>query len=450
MTNKKTASVPSIVTAILLVLFIAAFSLVGCGTTTNNTDAETTSPSTTDTGKETTSDYNDSISFDEASLVTAYCNGTWDGSFISSDEHCASIEDGQLWIDCRSTDFIPDLGPYEDHPWYYETINHSANGTLVLDSELCIIELWSKGTRLEKIVVPSDTYYTYVYKVGEVIVSRYGSQMWVYEQDGYKLHNLDNIIDVYQDSDGKLYYSTFENKNYEITSSGKIVELSSTYVRFPRSQGKVVEAENKQLLTQVFNLYCATEWDGSCKIINENDFVAVDYYGRIYHNNIWVGDISLGTEKHFTDYGWNMNISDEVSYYLDGTHLVRYERGKTTYVDIPDGEGEIRWTTETETEKVVVWLYNGTLLIVEGEKVNVVSTSALDMNVAYDTMYFMEGNTVYSLDWYNVASPEVYFEGAYAVSPHEDEAEGAIVPYELANDRYYGYSNIYSPYGGIS
>jgi len=440
MKSNNSKSIPAIVVSIALALTLI-LSLTACGSKdTTGTDTQTTSANTSDTNTDA-----DSINFDEKSLVVAYCTDTWDGTFFSNEEHCASIQDGQLWIDCKSTDFIPDMGPYEDHSWHYEVIDHSANGTWIFDSELCVIELWSKGTRLEKIVVPSDTYYTDVYKVGEVLVARHGEKLWVCEQDGYDLHNLDNIIDVYQDSDGKLYYSTFENKNFEITASGEIVELTTTYVRFPRKQGTVVEAKNKQILTQIFNLYCATEWDGSCKIINEKDFVAVDYYGRIYHNNQWVGDISLGTEKRFSTYGWNMDISDEVSYYLDGTHLVRYERGKTTSVDIPDGEGEIRWTTKTE--KVVVWLYDGTLLIVEGEKVNVISTSARDMNVAYDTLYYMEGDTVYSLDWYNVASPEVYFEGAYAVSPHEDEAEGAIVPYELANDRYYGYSNIYSPYG---
>lgn len=441
MKTNNSKSIPAIVVSIALALTLI-LSLTACGSKDTTSTTQTTSTNTSDTNTDA-----DSINFDEKSLVVAYCTETWDGTFFSTEEHCASIEDGQLWIDCDSTDAIPDMGPYEDPSWHYEVIDHSANGTWVFDSELCVIELWSKGTRLEKIVVPSDTYYTDVYKLGEVLVARYGSQMWVFEQDGYNLHNLDNIIDVYQDSDGKLYYSTFENKNFEITFSGEIVELTTTYVRFPRYQGTVVEAENKPLMTQVFNLYCATEWDGSCKIINEKDFVAVDYYGRIYHNNQWVGDISLGTEKHFSTYGWNMDISDEISYYLDGTHLVRYERGKTTSVDIPDGEGEIRWTAKPE--KVVVWLYDGTLLIVEGEKVNVVSTSALDMNVAYDTLYYMEGDTVYCLDWYNVASPEVYIEGAYAVSPHEDEGEGAIVPYEKANYRSYGYSNIYSPYGSF-
>lgn len=56
----------------------------------------------------------------------------------------------------------------------------------------------------------------------------------------------------------------------------------------------------------------------------------------------------------------------------------------------------------------------------------------------------MEGDTVYRLSWEEAdASPEVYFRGAYAVSPSTDESEGAIVPDEFSNWE----GNIFSPYG---
>ena len=72
----------------------------------------------------------------------------------------------------------------------------------------------------------------------------------------------------------------------------------------------------------------------------------------------------------------------------------------------------------------------------------------IDAAIAYDTIYWMVGDTVYSLDWLDLnAEPEVFFKGAIGVSHYADEAEGALVPTDKANYEAYGRYDIFSPYG---
>lgn len=66
---------------------------------------------------------------------------------------------------------------------------------------------------------------------------------------------------------------------------------------------------------------------------------------------------------------------------------------------------------------------------------------------AHDTIYWMVGDTVYSLNWWDEDESAVYYEGAVGVSHCSDEAEGALVPLEEANYAAYGRKDIFSPYG---
>ena len=91
---------------------------------------------------------------------------------------------------------------------------------------------------------------------------------------------------------------------------------------------------------------------------------------------------------------------------------------------------------------------DNTLVIVKGDKLKVISENVSDVNVAYDTIYYMEGDKVYSLEWQEAdAMPILFVEGAFAVSQRTDELEGAIVPSDKNNMEEYGESNLYSPYG---
>lgn len=71
----------------------------------------------------------------------------------------------------------------------------------------------------------------------------------------------------------------------------------------------------------------------------------------------------------------------------------------------------------------------------------------LDAWAAHDTLYWLVDHTVYRLNWWD-ESPEVevYCAGAFGVSHHSDEAEGALVPMELANAEYYDRWDILSPF----
>ena len=158
---------------LLIITILFAFALVGCSKDSKADETIVIENSTTE-----------NIEFDSNSLVTAYCEGTWDGSFISNEEHCASIENGKLFIDCNSVEEIPDMGPYEDCYWYYVK-KVSDDGTWVYDQKTGLIELWSKGTRFNKILLgQEDAYHTSVFVLNNCIVSRYGESLTVYSLTG--------------------------------------------------------------------------------------------------------------------------------------------------------------------------------------------------------------------------------------------------------------------------
>lgn len=72
----------------------------------------------------------------------------------------------------------------------------------------------------------------------------------------------------------------------------------------------------------------------------------------------------------------------------------------------------------------------------------------INYTVAYDTIYWFNlDKDVWAVDWYRSDEAYLFCEDAIAVSPHIDEAEGAVVEWERANIDY-GYGlPIYSPYG---
>ena len=87
------------------------------------------------------------------------------------------------------------------------------------------------------------------------------------------------------------------------------------------------------------------------------------------------------------------------------------------------------------------------LFIRQGGSRNVTVEHVSDAWVAYDTVYWLVGDRAYKLEYKNLnAVTELYAENAYGISHHSDEAEGALVPQQLANASYYGRDDIISPY----
>ena len=351
-----------------------------------------------------------------------------------------------LYIDCDPVENVPDMGIYENCFWV-SIISSDETGTWIQDRKLGTVELWKKGTRFEKIVLNREDFYNVsAYKLENAIVVHSGQTIEVYDLLGYSVFSSRDIVDCYP-SNGQILCSNFEHENYAITEDGSIQELETNFVRFPGENKTLEEASETALLTKVINEYFNNNWDGNCKVFGDT-FVAVDYYGNIVANNKVIGNVSLGTEYVATT-GANVYLSTEKSFLADGKQLICFENGKKTCVDIPNGNLEFLWISD---EEIVCQTYGekgNTIFIVNPyhNTVKVISENCVDANVAYDTLYFMVDDDVYSLEWTENEKATLFFSGAYAVSLHSDEAEGAIVPEEKANYACYGYKNLFSPYG---
>jgi len=401
-------------------------------------------PTATDSSSETKTT-KEAIKYEPETLITMYCNDTWNGEFISQAFNCASIENGYLWIDCENKWRIPDMGLYED-PFCIEVISYSAEeGTWIYDQEVGTIELWKKGTRYKKIDC-NTSYYSTIYKISDGFIAHNGSNIVIYNTNGLFITSFKDVIDCYQDSENKVFISTFEHKNFAIHSTEKIVEIETSYVHFPREQITLDQNLDSETVKIVIGFFKENPDTDQLKI-NDN-FAVVDYDGNIIVNNQFAGNVCIGSELvPSSPYGANIYLDAENSYWLNGSELVKFNHGSQTTIDIPDGDAEFLWVDEHNG--FLIKTYDNQIIFVGADDtVETISTKAVDANVAYDTLYYMEGNTVYSLLWTEEgATPKIFFEGAYGVSPHSDESEGALVPYEEANYNAYGYSNIYSPYG---
>lgn len=428
--------------AILLIVVFTMTCLTACSYSSEN---ETSSSSTI---SESPTEQPISNSFEAKELVGQYCNGSWDGSFISNNEHCASIIDGELWIDCKIVESIPDMGPYEDCFWA-EVVGSNELGTWIYDKQLGTIELWKKGVRYQKIVTGFEKkFVTKIYFLDNCIVARNSSNISIYALDGYNITNIRDVIDCYQ-TDGEVLYSNFEHKNFSIDGLGTVEEIESNYVRFPRKNVQLKE-DMSNLVTFPFNQY----WEGNWKLaefypVTNTSFYFIDYYGDIYVNNKLTGNINVSSI--ITEDGSNLLTKDDYALYLDGKELITYKKGEATHVDIPDGNAKFVWDDNRYGTVILVYgskADDNTLVIVKGDKLKVISENVSDVNVAYDTIYYMEGDKVYSLEWQEAdAMPILFVEGAFAVSQRTDELEGAIVPSDKNNMEEYGESNLYSPYG---
>lgn len=426
--------------SIMIALFIF---ITGCSSPENLTE-NTTEASTATIESEKNN-------YDPTFLVMRYCNDDWDGNLISEKFNCASIESGYLWVNCQNTYLIPDMGIYEDCYWA-KVISRSDEGTWIHDTEIGTIELWSKGIRHKKIALQTDAYYTSVYMIKDGFVACEGQTVCIYNFDGCLTEKYDNIIDCYQKATGhRVFISTFEHENFAIYGPEAIVELVSHYVIFPREQVRVnFHSSLEPVLEKFIALYHSKDWsDDEIALIDDN-VVSVDYFGNIIINNKFAGNICMGSKLvPSATYGPNIYLDDECSYWLNGAELVKFHsNGNVEYIDFPYSNAEFLWIDDTKG--IIIRTYDNKLLFLNTEnKIYTISSNALDAYVAYDTLYFMEeDNTVYYILWNEKgATPEVFVRSAYAVSHHSDEAQGAIVPEEIANYYSYGYSNLHSPYG---
>ena len=428
--------------ALLTIFSIVITCLTACSASSDQSKSEIETTITTETTE--ISEDSEEFSYEAADLVTSYCSHAWDGSFIHNNKHCASIIDGELWIDCKIVESIPDMGPYEDCFWL-SVVGTSDSGTWVFDRNLGTVELWQKGTRYKKIVTSfKEDFLTDVYFLGNCLVARNNSNISIYSLDGYNITNISEVIDCYKKNDVSLLISNFKHENFEINTKGEPKKLSSNYVRFPRKNVKL-EEDMSNLLTLPFNNYWSNNFEIGNLYHSSENFYYIDFYGNIIVNNKLVGNVNTGISNKINMDGPNLLTSANTTYYLNGKNLLIYQKGICTTIDIPDGEAKFEWHDERYGTVILIYgssANDNTLIIVKDNKVKVIKEVS-DANVAYKS-----GNKVYSLEWQEVdAEPKLFFEGAYAVSQRTDELEGAIVPSDKNNMEEYGESNLYSPYG---
>lgn len=382
------------------------------------------------------------ICFDSSTLIDEYCNGNWDGAFISNESHCASIENGKLWIDCVVSDGIPDMKLYDDYSCY-SIIDSNADGTWIYDKDTNVLELWKKGNRLNKISIFTDfPSYTTIYVLEQAIIANCGHTLQIYDYNSFLLISYYNIIDCYKAQDYVLF-SNFHHKNFKITESGIVEELDTNYVRFHKDN-VTLSLDSNPLLTQIHHLYYTTDWNGSFRKI-DNNFIIVADNGNVIVNNKLIGNVSLKNYT-FSSVSSNLSISNEFSFWLNGKELVVFNRGTQTCIDILDGNAEIlNISNEHGIIAIVYGNHTNTLLIIKNNESRIISSDIIDAYVSNDIIYYMIKDTVYTYDLTDSnPTSNIYFEGAFAVSHYDGKAAGAIVPNSKANFEAYGYNNIYN------
>ena len=364
------------------------------GTSVSDTSVSDTFVSGTSVSDTSVSDTVDTISGTPDSLINCYCINGWNGNYFKNGNLSSEIKNGILYMNGESTHRIPDLGGKDNSSIGYTIVKFDEDGTWLFDQFSYQLEQWKRGQRIFHRKLNGFYSETTFVCHDNFIVARYGEKLEVLNLQGQTISTLENVVDLCC-NDGTILISDFQHKNYCVDQTGKIESHESHYVRFRRSQSDNPEHEG-----------------ANCYFYND----------KVY----------------FIDK--EMNLWEEIN------------EEKTLIAPLPEGDGsEFLWVDESI---FVVAVYNkenitSTICIIRPDgTVEVSSQKAIDYNVAYDTLYFMEGNTIYSQQWKNASAlPVPFFEGAYAVSPLIDESEGALVPQEKANWKGYGFSNIYSPYG---
>lgn len=229
--------------------------------------------------------------FDEEELCRAYETGTWDGSFIYNDKHCASVEQGILWIDNDSTSHPIDMGTMEKS-LLRDIVGKSAQGTYIAEDGR--LQLWYRGEMILDYEHPLPYYGTVSYQISEnAFIFRYGKQM-IWWADGESKTISDEIIDSEQ-YDDKVRYTTFAHEVYEVNVEGESVKVGENTVRFQENNLvflKFSSSEDRELFRSLFKAWETNKWDGGNSSVSEilqtdkdGRFAQIDDYGNMYMNN---------------------------------------------------------------------------------------------------------------------------------------------------------------------
>ena len=388
-----------------------------------------------------------------------YEEGLWDGKFVYNHGHCASVEDGILWIDNKSTGHPIDMGTTEQSV-FCEVVGKSADGTYIAEDGR--LQLWSKGEMLLDYEHPVPHYGTTSYQLSDsVFVFRYGQHM-IWWKNGEAKTISDEVIDTELcDSGDKVRYTTFAHEVYEVNVDGETTKTGENTVRFQDDNFvslQLAKSEDRELAQKFFEDWKNKGWNNFTYIDFEEELDAIariDDYGNLYINNKLVANYNLGCNWKFTvaeDTASNIFYTEDFVYYATGKEVNCYYKGEILFSnDVADGSAKI--LAESGPNHMALEIANEdgttTIQVVTPAKIVTISEEAVDAHVAYDTLYWMDRkHDVYSCHWYeDEIESQLFFENAIAVSPYSDESQGAIVEKKFKNWGGYGYENIYSPYG---
>lgn len=385
-----------------------------------------------------------SISLNIETLISEYCNEKWDGTLIFGDNHCASIENGKLWIDCKDTDIIPDINNYYKSE-SCEIVNSNFDGTWIYNNKISILELWKKGNCIKKLNIYTDyPKYTNIYLLKDVIIANCGQTLQIYDYDSNLIISYFNIIDCYK-SEKCIFFSTFRHDNYKINESGEITKLDTKFVRFARDNTNFYFNKDFNLiLNNTYDLYHNTEWNGNFRKIN-NYLVMIDEHGYVIVNNKIIGNILLKDYLFSDSVSYNIKVYNNSIYWLDGDNLVITNNVDQTLIDIPNGNAEFLYISDDE---IIVNIYGketNCVAIIKDNNYKIISSSSLDAYVSSNSLFYLENDNVYCYNFTKSnAVPELYFAGAFAIAHFDKENCGAIVPNSDANNEAYGYKNLYT------
>lgn len=457
--------------AIVLAIAMVSSSLFGCATNKAGTHdthdgviddlVDIDDSSTTDSGNVAPTDgfinlgYTDTrLDWSYESLAAAFERGEWDGSFISDGSHYAVIHDSTVWIDGCDTFDNPHV---KSEDWSMSILCEADGGGVWVENSP-YVERWENGRIKERHISP----YSYITFAKDNTVYVFGGpKIYRLESDGFKLI-AKNVIDFTIDDSGNLLYTNFDHEIRDEEGN-----LLGSGIHFGYSTPKRV-SEWDDLLWILQEAFESEAWDGTLievsslttgwngETLSEYEGVYVnyvDYLGIIYVASAEIGvmELTFHTPVAYTDWYYNADL------YIPEENYILYFKKYGNNSSEP-------YQIDTPEKMEVIWIGNDDTLILRSvsspSKIyrvdatrrepiwEEITSEAVDSNVAYDTLYWMNSEgTVYTVDWANTTESVLFVEDALAVSHFEDEGEGAFMPEGKGNYEAYGYTNVYSPYG---
>ncbi len=390
---------------------------------------------------------------DAHELSKLYNEGVWDGKFICDKKsaNCASVEDGQLWVNCKFA-AIPDAEGAEAES--EDFIMKTENGTWI-KSDIGIT-LYDKS-KIEKVIaVPFGGIYGYsAVSFGKLIVAYdYESLLFVYDENGETIFASKEAIDA-SIVDDKLFVCTLNN-NFIINKDGSVIEKISADIACRMAQAGYTGNSPAEMDIDPYEMveaYQKGNWDGEYKYFPMTDnYALVDYYGFVVVNNKkTTANVNLPVHTSLeTGTDWTRN-PDSI-YIIIGDNLCNYKNGellKEATIAKNISGGEILYYTD---DRVVIKVYTNdgfaiSIIDLKNGTSKQIQNHLLDARCAYDTIYTLdkEGNG-YRIDWTkNQPKAEKVMEEVDLISHHADEGEGFVLKNHFG---LYGNAigKIYGPY----